>query len=184
MSTQPYHQAIETTRVVLAQVQADQLTQASPCTDWTVGEVINHVIDAQRVFAAWVSGQEAATDTNWSAGDFAAAFSDEAALSVAAFEADGVLGTEFDLGFAKMPGVGIMGMACTDTFVHAWDVAKATGQSTDLNPELAAMLLQQSRQSIQDAFRNEDGNPFGLEQPSPQGANNADQLAAFLGRSI
>ncbi len=184
MSTQPYHQAIEATRSVLAQVQPEQLNQASPCADWNVGELINHLIDAQRVFAAWVGGHEATTDTDWAAGDFVAAFNDESAAAVTAFEADGVMGQEFDLGFAKMPGAGIMGMACTDTFVHAWDVAKATGQSTDLNPQLATMLLDQSRQSIQDAFRNEEGNPFGLEQPVPEGAVDADQLAAFLGRAV
>jgi len=184
MTTEPYKQAISATRAVLAQVQADQLAEQSPCSEWNVGQVINHVIDAQRVFTAWVTGQEATTDTDWSTGDFVAAFDTESAAALAAFSADGVLQQEFDLGFAKMPGAGVMGMATTDTFTHAWDVAKATGQSTDLDAGLAQMLLAQSQQSIQDSFRNEEGNPFGLEQAAPEGAPAADQLAAFLGRAV
>ncbi|MFT4865258.1 MAG: hypothetical protein ACI8RE_001446, partial [Ilumatobacter sp.] len=66
-----------------------------------------------------------------------------------------------------------------------WDLAKATGQSTDLAPELAAQLLEASRQMIQPGFRGEDGAaPFGVEQEYPEGACNADQLAAFLGRTV
>jgi uncharacterized protein (TIGR03086 family) len=77
-----------------------------------------------------------------------------------------------------------LGLAITDTFVHTWDLAKATGQSTDLAPELAAVLLEQARASIQDSFRGPEGAPFGAEQTAPEGASNADRLAAFLGRSV
>jgi uncharacterized protein (TIGR03086 family) len=66
---------------------------------------------------------------------------------------------------------------------HGWDVAKATGQSTDLDPELAAELLEGARLAIPDAFRGPDTQaPFGPEQPVPANATNADKLAAFLGR--
>jgi len=78
----------------------------------------------------------------------------------------------------------LMGLSMTDTFTHAWDLARATGQDTNLAPELAAQLLAQSRQSIQPAFRSEDGAIFGLEQSAPEGASPADQLAAFLGRTV
>ena len=88
------------------------------------------------------------------------------------------------LPFGQMPGSAFIGLAATDTFVHGWDLAKATGQSTDLDPALATQLLAGSRQAIQPAFRSETGNPFGPEQTAPAGASNADQLAAFLGRTV
>jgi uncharacterized protein (TIGR03086 family) len=88
------------------------------------------------------------------------------------------------LPFGQMPGSAFIGMASTDTFTHGWDLARATGQETDLDPELAARLLTGARAAIQPAFRNEQGNPFGLEQEAPTGASNADQLAAFLGRKV
>jgi uncharacterized protein (TIGR03086 family) len=71
----------------------------------------------------------------------------------------------------------------TDVLTHAWDIAKATGQSTDLDPELAAEALEASRMRIQPAFRG-PGRPFAAEQPAPEGAPVADQLAAFLGRTV
>jgi uncharacterized protein (TIGR03086 family) len=77
-----------------------------------------------------------------------------------------------------------MGIVTTDTFAHTWDLARATGQSTDLDPELAASLLAQSRQSVQDEYRSEDGAMFGLEQTAPDGSTVADELAAFLGRRV
>jgi uncharacterized protein (TIGR03086 family) len=93
--------------------------------------------------------------------------------------------------FGEFPAPAFMGLATTDIFQHAWDLAKATGQSTDLAPELAEALLAGSRASIQDAFRGPDGGPnqdqgppFGLEQQAPAGACAADQLAAFLGRTL
>jgi uncharacterized protein (TIGR03086 family) len=83
-----------------------------------------------------------------------------------------------------MPATALLGLATTDTFTHAWDLAKATGQDTDLAPEMAAQLLAASREAIQPAFRSEEGTIFGFEQEAPEGASNADQLAAFLGRTV
>ncbi len=91
-----------------------------------------------------------------------------------------------DLPWGQMPGGAFMGLATTDIFTHSWDLARATGQSTDLDPELAAQLLAGSKASIQDAFRGPDGSgaPFGPQQQAPDGATTADQLAAFLGRVV
>ena len=86
------------------------------------------------------------------------------------------------LPFGQMPGSAFVGIAATDTFTHGWDLAKATGQDTDLAPALAEQLLNGARQFIQPAFRSPEGAVFGPEQPAPAGASNADQLASFLGR--
>ena len=76
------------------------------------------------------------------------------------------------------------GIAATDTFTHTWDLAKATGQSTDLSPELAAGLLEGAKAFIPESFRGPEPAPFGPIQTAPAGACNADQLAAFLGRTV
>ena len=56
---------------------------------------------------------------------------------------------------------------------HAWDVAKATGQDTDLDPELAEQILGATRPFLAPSLRGE-GRPFGPEQPCPDGASPAD----------
>ncbi len=77
-----------------------------------------------------------------------------------------------------------MSLATTDTLTHAWDLAKATGQNTDLAPDLAEQLLAGARVAISDDVRGDEPMPFGKEQPCPEGASAADRLAAFLGRTI
>jgi uncharacterized protein (TIGR03086 family) len=65
--------------------------------------------------------------------------------------------------------------------VHAWDIATATGQPTDLDPEVAEAMLDMAQQRITADFRGE-GKPFGREQECGDDRPMADRLAAFLGR--
>ena len=185
MSTQPLEMALASTRQVLADVSADQLSASTPCASWNVSELINHVVGGQYFFQAGVNGTPPAADeTDFAAGDYLAAFDEASAATLSAFGADGAMERMLNLPFGDMPGAAFMGLAVNDTFTHGWDLAKATGQSTDLNPELAAGILAQAQASIQEAFRGPEGAPFGSEQSAPEGATNADRLAAFLGREV
>jgi uncharacterized protein (TIGR03086 family) len=187
MSTATLEQAVKSTRVVLAGVQQDQLGADTPCASWTVSALINHIVGGQFYFATLAGGGEPSGDAppDFAAGDFVAAFDQGSAAAVEAFRADGVMETVMHLPFGDMPGSVFIGIAATDTFVHGWDLARATGQSSDLDPALAGGLLAGVRPAIPDAFRGADGQaPFGPEQPAPEGASNADQLAAFLGRTV
>jgi len=186
MSTQPLQAVIAATRGVLANVTADQLQNSTPCDSWDVAGIVNHVIDAQGFFVAGLSGQPPSGDNvDHAAGDFLAAYDDATQATLDAFGAEGALDGMVKMPFGEMPGRAVLGLAMTDTFTHGWDLAKATGQSTDLAPELAEQLLGASRQMIQPAFRGDDGAaPFGAEQECPDGACNADKLAAFLGRNV
>jgi len=185
VSTQPYEQAIATTRAVLTGVNADQLASSTPCDSWDVSGLINHIVGGQQFFKSGLEGTPpAGQDVDYAAGDYVSAFDEAAAASVEAFQTEGALQKIVSLPFGDMPGSALMGLATTDTFTHGWDLAKATGQSTDLAPELAAGILAQARMAIQDSFRGPEGAPFGSECEAPDGASNADQLAAFLGRTV
>lgn len=185
MATEPLEQAIASTRSVLAGVSKDQLTEDTPCAEWKVSDLINHIVGAQFFFETGAKGEPpAGAETDFSSSDFVAAFDEASKRCVAAFNADGVMEKTITLPFGQMPGAAFMGLASTDTFTHGWDLAKATGQSTDLAPALADQLLTGARMAIQPGFRNAEGHPFGPEQSAPAGASNADQLAAFLGRKV
>jgi uncharacterized protein (TIGR03086 family) len=185
MATQMLEQSIATTRGVLAKVSQDQLGNDTPCAQWKVSDLINHIVGGQYFFESGALGTPpAGGETDFSAGDYLAAFDEGAQRCVAAFSTDGVMDKMLTLPFGQMPGSAFIGLASTDTFTHGWDLAKATGQDTDLAPELAAQLLAGARQMIQPAFRSEDGAVFGFEQTAPEGAGSADQLAAFLGRRV
>lgn len=185
MGTEQLDQAVRTARDVLAAIQADQMALPTPCSQWDVAQVINHLVGSQHFFHAGVTGAAAGGDSpDFAAGDYLAEFDRASAAALAAFGEDGAMERTLSLPWGEMPGAAFMGLAVTDTLTHGWDLAKATGQSTDLAPELAAAVLEQCRTTVPPAFRSEEGAVFGLEQEAPADATAADQLAAFLGRRV
>ena len=187
MTTEALEQAFASTRSVLANVKPDQLDAPTPCQSWDVRTLVNHIVGGAYFFAEAVNtgtgggGEE----TDYTTGDLVAAYEGGIKETVSAFNAPGAQEKMLTLPFGQMPGAAFMGIATTDAFVHGWDLARATGQSTDLAPELATQLLANARMFIQPAFRGDDGvMPFGAEQEAPAHATEADKLAAFLGRTV
>jgi uncharacterized protein (TIGR03086 family) len=118
-------------------------------------------------------------------GNYLETFDEGVKKSVDAFGKPGALEKNVKLPFGEFPGRAFLGLATSDTFTHGWDLAKATGQPSDLNPELASQVLDNVKQSIPDTFRGPDGKaPFGPALDAPADAPPADQLAAFLGRKV
>jgi uncharacterized protein (TIGR03086 family) len=132
-----------------------------------------------------MTGANEPAEEDYAAGDLVAAYKASIGVATAAFEADGAMTKTVPLPFGEFPGTVVLGMAALDQFTHGWDLARALGLPTDLDPALARELLDQARQAISDAFRGPDGQaPFGAAFEAPAGAGPADQLAAFLGRRV
>jgi uncharacterized protein (TIGR03086 family) len=163
---------------VLANVKPAQLDDGCPCTEWNVKTLINHVVGGNQ-WVAQLAGQELVLLPD----DIAAAHEASAEQAQAVFSAPDGLSRMFELPFATIPGAAFAGLRASDVFTHAWDLAKATGQSTDLDHELAGEALGTASALISPAFRG-PGRPFGEEQPCPAGRPPADQLAAYLGRVV
>lgn len=163
---------------VLAKVGPDQAGAPTPCTEWSVRDVVAHVVAGNW----WLAGgqpRQVPDDIEGLIGAYAA--SAEAAYSVLA--APQGLERLYEFPFGSVPGAVAARMRARDALVHGWDLAKATGQSTDLDPDLAADLLEFSRQQITAEFRG-PGRRFAAEQSCDPGRPAADQLAAFLGRAV
>jgi uncharacterized protein (TIGR03086 family) len=79
-----------------------------------------------------------------------------------------------------MPAAGLAGFRFVDLVIHTWDLAKATGQDTDLAPDLFGAALAMSQQRMTGMDRTT--MPFKDEVPVPADAPAADRLAGFLGR--
>lgn len=185
MSTTNLEAALASTRTVLAGVVPAQLDDPTPCSNWSVRDLINHIVGAQGYFVSIVDGTGSDdSEPDFAAGDFLATYDGAAATTMAAFVRPGVMETTFDLAFGPTPGSALMNIATTDAFQHGWDLARATGQDVNLDPALAAQLLDGLHTTLPDAARNEAGDPFGPRQEAPAGASPADQLAAFLGRTV
>jgi uncharacterized protein (TIGR03086 family) len=187
MTTEGLERAIGVAKGVLGNVKADQLDDPTPCASWKVRDLINHLVGGGYFFANATNNGEFVGDPNdqpdFASQDFVAAYAEGAKQAVAAFGAPGAQERIVKLPFGEFPGSAFMGLATTDTFTHAWDLARATGQPTDLDPELAEQLLAGAKASIPDEVRGDEPMPFAAEQQAPPGASAADRLAAFLGRA-
>jgi uncharacterized protein (TIGR03086 family) len=148
--------------------------------------VVNHVVSSAGFFAELAgAGQVGDRDEgpDFTAGDFNATFRQRASRLVAAFDAPGAMDEMMQMPFGDTPGWVCAYIAAGDIFTHGWDLAKATGQSTDLEPELADMLLGRIIKTLPDSMRGPEGEaPFGPRVEVAQSASAADQLAAFQGR--
>jgi uncharacterized protein (TIGR03086 family) len=185
MATEGFEQAVGVASGVLANVEPNQLDDPTPCASWKVRDLVNHLVGGSYFFAAATNGEAFGGDApDFASGDYRAAYEDGSNQAIAAFAAPGALERIVKVPFGEFPGVAWMGLATTDTFTHAWDLAKSTGQSTDLAPQLAEQLLGLARQAISDDIRGDEPMPFGAEKSCPDGASAADRLAAFLGRTV
>jgi len=178
--------ACRSTAAVLAMVGHADLDRPTPCASWNVRDVVNHVVGGTGYFAELaVKGAvtDRADDPDCTATDFAATFQREAERLVAAFRAPEAMTKPMKLPFGELPGSVCIWIAAGDIFTHGWDLAKATGQPTDLEPDVAARLLVQLEPMLPDEMRGRDGEAaFGPRVEITDSAPAADRLAAFEGR--
>jgi uncharacterized protein (TIGR03086 family) len=186
MGAEVLEQANASTEKILANVSADQLALASPCASWAVSDVVNHLVGNNFWFQAIARDGVAPDRPNNAApdetgNDYVARFREGSAKAVAAFAS--AMDKTLDLGFAQMPGSVFILMASADQFVHGWDLAKATGQETDLDPDLAANFLSFYQQAIAAEFRVPDpAAPIGPIVKTDR-IDPVSKLIAFSGRT-
>ena len=130
----PLNQAMQSTLAVLTKVRPDDLDAPTPCASWDVRALVNHFVGTARWWAATMTGDGEVADTDYAAGDFVAAYEESIAIAVGAFAADGALERTVRLPFGEFPGTVVLGMAALDQFTHGWDLARAIGHPTDLDP--------------------------------------------------
>jgi uncharacterized protein (TIGR03086 family) len=190
MSVELLERAIAGTQAIVSRVSPEQLDASTPCASWKVRDLVNHIVGSTYWFAETVeTGVAPASESDVggpdvTGGDVGAALADGSKRAIAAFSAPGAMDKMLKLPFGEMPGSAFVMMAANDQFQHGWDLAKATGQAADLDPELAQQLLGFVRAAIPDAFRGPDGKaPFGPVVSVPDSASPPDQLAGFLGRN-
>jgi uncharacterized protein (TIGR03086 family) len=169
---------------MIASLRPDELSKPTPCSEWNVRQLVDHMIGVNRMFAGAVGGQPPAdAGASPSGDDLAAAYSASARAALAAWRSPGALERTLTLPFGQMPGAQAIGFNLGDQLVHTWDLAKATGRDRTLDPEACAAVLERTRQVLSPEARG-PGRPFGPEMPCSEDAPISDRLAAFLGRAV
>jgi len=122
---------------------ASQMDRATPCDDWDVRTLLNHMLDTQRYFTGAARGQDVALPSpmppDLLGDDPVAAFAQSRSELLRAFGEPGAVDK-------SGPALGI---ALADQLLHGWDVAKATqGKSVD---GLVSALVDAEKTEIQSA---------------------------------
>jgi len=142
--------------------------------------LVNHIVYDLQVFTAMISGgQRGSPELDLLGDDWLAAYSSSADLLLSTWRNGGTNGT-LTSRMGELPATWALGQDTSDLVVHAWDVARATGSTDELEPELAEAALAWGRQNLKPELR---AQAFGPEVPVPEGAAVYDRLAGFFGRT-
>ncbi len=161
---------------VVAGIRPDQLANSTPCADFDVRGVLEHMISGATAFAAAYRGQAAAPpDLRDPLAGFPAALGDLAA----AISAPGALDATVAAPFGEVDGATFARFVVLDGLVHGWDMAVATGQAYDPSPELVDAAEAFARDTL-DPLR--DGQAFGAAVEPAVDATPIERLAAYTGR--
>jgi uncharacterized protein (TIGR03086 family) len=178
--------ALDQAGAIISRVRPDQATLPTPCRAWNVRALVNHVVhDVQQFTAMAHGGQWAQQDTYVIGDEWTGAYRQAAASLLAAWQREGALEGTVQLPFGEFPATWRVNQQIADLAVHAWDIARATGQSTNLDDELGQLSLDWARQNLKPQFRGEEvsGRAFGPEVFVPEDAPLYDRLAGFFGRN-
>jgi uncharacterized protein (TIGR03086 family) len=163
---------------VIGGVGSEQYGDTTPCPEWTVRELLEHMIGVVAGLGAAAAGSP--RERFELASDPAAQFDAAAAAALAAWRTPGVLDRVIDAGPGPMPGRLLASINLLDTATHTWDLARATGQPAGLPDDVAIAALEASMTTISPEVRK---GRFGPEVAVPADADPTDRLVAFLGRT-
>jgi uncharacterized protein (TIGR03086 family) len=180
-----HQRAIAQTESIVAAVVPAQFGLPTPCPEYDVHALLSHTVGGLNRIALVGEGADALAvparadgvpDDGW-----LAAYAAGAARARAAWADDAKLDALVEVPWGKVPGrIAISGYVQEIT-VHGWDLAKATGQPTELDPEIASWVLAVAQRILPPEPRGGEV-PFGPVVPLPPDAGVYAQLAAWLGR--
>lgn len=183
MDVAMFERAVEATGRIVAGTSKEDMESSTPCTEWNVRDVLNHLIGGYESVAAAAGAEvQSSAATDYTAGDHVAAYEGATSKAVAAFAAPGALEKTYKMGWGDTPGEVLLGLMLADTVVHGWDLAKGTGQDTGIAPELAEAIYGVTSSMLQPQGSFPRGPAFAEPVEVPDDAPIQDKMLAYLGR--
>jgi uncharacterized protein (TIGR03086 family) len=136
-----YDRAAAAVTEIIARVRTDQLPLPTACTQWDVRAVINHLAQGNARTVGWAGGAVPPEDEDFLGEDIQASFAESVHRTRAALSEPGLFEREVTTPIGTAPGILLVHMRVTEFLVHGWDIADATGQSTDIEPELVEQAM-------------------------------------------
>ncbi|HXW38668.1 MAG TPA: TIGR03086 family metal-binding protein [Acidimicrobiales bacterium] len=165
--------------VRLVGIGPEQWDVPTPCNEWDVKALVDHVIRTHEQVLAGVGGAAAEGQPAAALGDRWSAATEQvrAALSDPASASTTVSGM-----FGEQPFESLVSrLLCADTLFHTWDLARATGQDERLDPDGVVMAME-FLTPLDEAIRRPGG--FAPKIEPATGADPQTRLLNFGGRSV
>lgn len=179
-----YERALKRTGDVVAVTAKDQLDLPTPCPEWTVGDLVNHIIGGCLSVASGATGEARPFDdgTDHCAGDYAAAYEDASQAAIAALAEPGALERDFAMSWGNTPGSAVLGLAISDAAVHGWDLATAIGKEAVIDDDIAEAIYGMTSSMMEPKGSYPRGGSFGPPVEVADDASPSDRALAYLGR--
>jgi uncharacterized protein (TIGR03086 family) len=179
-----YVRAMDAARTYLDGVASGQWHDPTPCTEWDLKQVANHIIGENLWAAELFKGQTIAEvgsrlDGDLAGDDPAAAYAASVSSARAAVTAPGAMEMTCHLSFGDYSGSDYAAQLLLDTVVHGWDIAKASGQDTRLDRELVGACLPIATE-LTTQFRS--SGVFGEDLRVAPDADPQTRLLSMMGR--
>lgn len=178
-----HNRALDGTQILVSGVETNQMAFPTPCQEWNVRELLNHMVGGNRSYAGIarrnqrrrapgedVLGEDPVEAYRQSAEDIKQAWSDPLLL-------DEMLPSHL----GEMSGRTVLGIHLVETVGHGWDLATATGQQTQFDPDIVQAAIEIVQGVLTELPR---GTWFGPQLEAGDDLSEIDRLAAFLGRSL
>ena len=181
--------ALDQTEAIIEGISEDQHHLPTPCRSWDVTELVAHLIHDLRQFTERASGGTPDWTVTMAAvgDDYLDLYRSGAGRLVQAWRAAGDLSGTVEIpGLGEVPRRFFIDQQIAEFAVHGWDLAVATEQSTQLDPEVGDTALAWGPTALRPEFRGgeDEGKAFGPEVDLPQDAPLYDRLAAFFGHRV
>lgn len=170
---------------LIAGIGADQWGASTPCPQWSVRDLVGHLVGGDQMFAALLNGDPMPGPGGDPLGDdpVAAYRTSSAALhQVAALPGVQERSCAGPLGDTPT-GAELVQLRLADLLVHGWDLGQAIGVSAETpeSDDLAERALASMQAYLTAGMR---GAPFAEPQPVAETATALERLAAFCGRAV
>jgi uncharacterized protein (TIGR03086 family) len=167
---------------LIGRIGDDQWAAPTPCTEWSVRDVVGHLVGMNLVLVAmFEEGPMPERGVDRLGADPAGAFLRSAAALQAAAAHPGVLEQSQATRIGSAIGADRLQWRMVDLLAHGWDLEQATALAADLPSDVAEQALtfaQAQLPSQPRAGRFADPQPIGDRAPA------IDRLAAFTGRPV
>jgi uncharacterized protein (TIGR03086 family) len=164
----------------------DQWRLATPCSEWDVHDLVNHLVNENLWTTPLLEGNTVDQVGNRFDGDLlvehpVGAWDGASREAVATVAGEGVLGRTVHVSFGDISGEEYVSQLTTDHVIHAWDLARATGGAEQLPPELVDFVHGYLESNVESVRAS---GVFGEPVDPPPDADRQTLLLAMAGRTV